>query len=210
MIKSIANYPKQQFYKKNATSFNGNVPQNTKFIDSILQKKFSKGLFRLAGLNPVLFNVSVLTLVGLVLRPATIMVVPGSNKEDRSYAAGKSIISTSIYTATKLAIFYPFGKYMEYLGTRAKENPVKYKFPHIGTKKFDALNYLINNGLSALITIMTASLMVTLVSKIMNKVVPAKKSPKTNLYMQNNVPDSFRKVISSEKNKIQEGKANEN
>lgn len=173
-------------------SFKGATPKSS-ILDKILKNKLVKSLFELADKNPFAFNIVALATACMALRPATIMVVPGSNDKDKKYAAGKSIIASVVATASRLMFILPLGIAIKKLGDDAKKNP-KIKFPKEGTTEFKAFNFALNNGAGALIAIPTAALVVFLVAKIMDKLTHGPK-----------------KVDSSDKVKIpQEGKSHEN
>lgn len=117
---------------KQSLNFNGKALTNdTIFIDKILKNKYSQKLFNLASMNPHTFNLTVMALMGITLRPATIMVIPGAEKEDKQYAAGKSIISAIITTTTQAALCIPLAKTIEKYAIEAHKNPAISNFPRV-------------------------------------------------------------------------------
>lgn len=176
MINKISNTGNINSFKYPKTiAFKGNTTQGGKILDSFLTSKPVKKAFEWASLYPTAFMVGVLATVGLILRPATIMVIPGSNKEDKSYASIKSMVSTTINTTAKLALFIPFGMYMKHLGKKATETPLKGKFPELGSNEFKSFNYLLSGVLGLTANICSAALLAELVAKVMNKVMPPKQ-----------------------------------
>lgn len=186
-------------------SFNAALPKSSSITEKILKNKLVKGLFGLADKNPFAFNIVALAVSCMAFRPATIMIVPGSNDKDKKYAAGKSIIASSVATVSRLLFILPLGIAIKKLGENAKKDP-KINFPHGGTAKFNTFNFAVNNATGALIAIPTAALVVYLVAKIMDKIVPKDKKG-------NNSPDVINKQILPASEKIensQEGKAHGN
>lgn len=157
-------------------NFRGNISATDKVIDKFLTSKGGKKILGFASINPTFFSLALMTMLATTLRPATIMVVPGAKKEDKEYAAAKSIISSTITLITQGLIFYPFGKMMERIGEKAKNAPKSTKFPYpIKTPKFEAFNYFVNNGLAFFIMFGASLVMVKVVAKVMNKIMPSHK-----------------------------------
>lgn len=165
--------------KKNAQNigFEGNlVVSETPRIDKMLKSPFVQKLFKIAQQNPHAFNLINLAVLGIVLRPATVMAVPGAEKEDKQYVAAKSVIGTALIVASQLLISIPIGKGIEKLGKAAEKNP-KIPFFKFGSKKFDAYNFLISNAVGLVVTLASSSfLTVKLTTKIMNKFIAQKNS----------------------------------
>lgn len=166
---------------KNSTPVNFGMAANKadRFIDKFLKSKTGLKILKMADINPTLFALGIGTAVSVTLRPATLLVVPGAKKEDKKYAAIKSIISAFITLATQGLIFYPLGLAMKNLGEKAKEAPQTTKFPYkIKTPKFEACNFFLNNGLGFFVTIAATLVMVKVVGAIMNKIMPPKNESK--------------------------------
>lgn len=140
-------------------------------IDKILNNKLAKSLFKIANKNPFVFTTVSLLVACALMRPATIMLTPGSNQKDKKYAAGKSIIASIIASAGRLLFIIPLGFYIHKLGKKAINNP-NFKFPKLDTEDFDALKYLITNAAGFVLSVGMAALMVKAVAKIMKKLVP--------------------------------------
>lgn len=182
------------------TNFKGNLSKPSPITDKILKNKVVKSLFELADKNPFAFNTLALASTCMVMRPATIMVVPGSNDKDKKYAAAKSFTASFISTASRLIFILPLGIAIKKLGERAKTNP-EIDFPQRGTPKFNAFNFAVNNTTGALLAIPIAALVVYLVAKIMDKI----------MHNSNNKSDKKDNIQNiSELNNVQEGKPHEN
>ena len=164
-------------------NFAGNLPiEKTPFIDRLIKTKFSQKVFNLASLNPHTFCLAVMAVIGIAMRPATILVTPGAKKEDKQYAAAKSIIGTTIVTATHLALFIPLGNIIKKHAIEAMDKKNNSGFPKINTPKFEAYNYLVNNGVAVILSVALAMATVKTITKIMNIILPDKKNklPKNN------------------------------
>lgn len=157
-------------------NFTGATNAVDKNIDKFLMSKGGQKILKLASNNPTFFSLALMTALATTLRPATIMVVPGAKKEDKKYAAMKSIISSLITLTTQGLIFYPLGKAMVKEGEKAKNAPKTTKFPYeIKTPKFEAYNYFVNNGLAFFVMFAASLVMVKVVAKVMNKIMPSHK-----------------------------------
>lgn len=156
-------------------NFKGTLPSTkSPFIDWLMTRKATKGLFKLASLNPFAFNVAAMAITCILMRPPTIMVVPGSNKEDKSYAAAKSIIGSIIANGSRLIFILPLGILMKKLGQKAlKDNHLQ--FPKIETKEYEAYNYLISNGAGFLLSLGLSAPIIYTLTKVMNKIMPPKE-----------------------------------
>lgn len=153
----------------------------SKAINSILNNKSAQWVFKFAKKNPFGFNILALALSCIILRPATIMVLPGQKKDDKQYLAGKSIIASVIIDIARLAFCLPLAKALDYMGEKAKELP-KLKFPKAGTKEFDMFNFGVNNALSVVLQVGTAALMTLAIPKVMSKILtPPEQKPKAEI-----------------------------
>lgn len=167
-------------------SFAANLPvKKTPFTDKLLKNKFMQKLFNLASLNPHAFNLTIMAVMAIMLRPATILIVPGAKKEDKQYAAGKSVVSSVISTTAQLALCIPLAKTIEKLAREAEVKPHLSNFPKIKTPRFEAFNYLVNNGFAIILTVASSMVMAKAVAKIMNKILPTKE---TNTKLENTTP----------------------
>lgn len=160
--------------KASKQEFEGNfaVKKETA-IDNILKAKFAQKLFKIANDNPHVFNLITIGTLGMTLRPATLLVVPGAEKEDKQYVAAKSIVGTALLIASELLVCIPLGKTIDKLGKAAETNP-KLSIPKFGTKQFKAYSFLVNNAVGLALTLALSSfLTVKLTAKIMNKLFPS-------------------------------------
>lgn len=179
-------------------SFEGRLPASkSPFIDSILGSKLAQKTFKLASLNPHTFNLTIMAAMGIFIRPVSIMLVPGAKKEDKQYAAGKSVVSSTITTVTHMALCIPLAKSIEKLAIKAEKHPNMIKFPTINSPKFEAFNYLVNNGFAVILTLASSALMAEAVTKIMHKLVPEEdESPQHegihSMQTRLPLPDSFK------------------
>lgn len=165
----VKNEKNNNKYTADDLNFRGKLPESKDFLDKVLEK--GKGLFKLADINPFAFNVACLLTTCVVMRPLTILALPGTNKEDKQYAAGKSVISATLANTSRLIFILPLGIMMKNLGKNAKEDP-SFRFPKIKTRRFNAFNYLVNNASAFLLSIPMSAVMVVAVAKIMNKIMP--------------------------------------
>lgn len=147
----------------------------TKVIDKVLNNKAVKWLFKIANKNPFAFTIAALLATCVVMRPATIMITPGSDIEDKKYAAGKSIIASIIANASRLVFILPLGIVIHKLGQKALDNP-EFKFPKLKTKEFDSFKYLVTNAAGLALSLALSALIVKFVAVIMKELVPEKKT----------------------------------
>lgn len=160
--------------------FEGNpVASETPRIDRILQKPFVQDIFKKASNNSHLIQVLSIGVLGLALRPATLLVIPGAEKKDKQYVATKSIIGTALLVATQLLITIPLGKSLDKLAEIAKKNP-KSAFNSYTPKQLKAYNFLISSVVGLVLTFATSSyLTVKLTTQIMTKLFPQKEESNT-------------------------------
>lgn len=157
--------------------FEGNLPvKKSSSLDKIINNSFAQELFKLAQKNPHVFNLINLSIFGMALRPATVLAVPGAEKEDKQYVAAKSLIGTALIVVSELIVCIPLGKSIEKLGKAAETNP-KILFPKINSPKYDAYNFFISHAVGLVLTLALSSfLTVRLTTKIMNKLFQQKNS----------------------------------
>lgn len=175
------NTPKN-IINRQTTAFVGNiVASKTPFIDKVLNNKLAQKSFKLADFSPHIFNLSIMGLIGVILRPASIFVVPGAKKEDKQYAMAKSIVGSVVVIASHLALCIPLAKAIKKLGVEAEAKPHLSNFPKINSPRFEAFNYFVNNGFAMFLTVALSMLTVKAITTIMNKILPTKnKKPKGN------------------------------
>lgn len=173
-ITSFGNYSGDSHENKmnpSSVSFAADLPsEKTPIIDRILKNKLSQKLFNLASKNPHAFNLAAIGLMGIILRPVGILVIPGAKKEDKEYAAAKSGIGTVIMIAAQLAFCIPLAMAIEKLAKEALKNPNISNFPKIKTPKFEAFNYFVNNGFSMILAIFISMIVAKTLTIVMKKV----------------------------------------
>jgi len=168
---------------KNAPSmgFEGNLAAKKEpVIDRILKKEFAQKLFDMADRNPHLLQVISIGVLGMTIRPATLLAIPGAEKEDKQYIAAKSIIGTAMFVASQLLVSVPLDKSLKKIGEIAQKNP-KSRFYKYSPKQLKAYSFLISNAIGLTLTLATSSfLTVKLTTKIMNKLFAKKDSNANN------------------------------
>lgn len=186
-MKIQAKYPEYQLNSskmpiKNAKSigFEGNLAVKNETADKILNSNLAKSIFNMAGRNPHLLQVLTTGVLGLSLRPLTLLAVPGAEKEDKQYVAVKSVIGTALLLASQLLITIPLDKSLKTVIEFAKQNPTS-KFNQYSPKQLKAYSFLVSNAVGLALTLATSSyLTVKLTTKIMNKIFPRKSSKETS------------------------------
>ncbi len=182
------NYPEYQINSlkmptknKQGTNFEGNLAVKNETADKILNNKFCQSVFNMAGRNPYLVQLLTTGVLGLSLRPLTLLAVPGAEKEDKQYVAVKSVIGTALLLATQLLITIPFDKTLKLLIDKTKENPTGV-FKNYTPKQLKAYSFLVSNAVGLALTLATSSyLTVKLTAKIMNKLFSKKNTDAQNL-----------------------------
>lgn len=149
-------------------------------VDWVLKNKYAQKLFGIADKNPHVLNVICIGVLGTTLRPATLLAVPGAEKEDKQYVAAKSIIGTILFVASQLLISLPLGKGLKELGKTAVKNPQS-KFYKYSPKKMEAYSFLISNAVGLVLSLFSSSfLTVKLTTKIMNKLFSQRHAKQSN------------------------------
>lgn len=174
------NMPAKSVKSPKNIGFEGNLAVKNETADRILNNKFVQNIFETAGRNPHLVQVATTGVLGLTLRPATLLAVPGAEKEDKQYVAAKSIIGTAIFVVTQLLITLPLDKSLKKLTDVAKQNPQSV-FKNYSPKQLKAYSFFVSNAVGLALTLATSSfLTVKLTTKIMNKLFPHKASKEVN------------------------------
>ena len=121
-------------------SFNGMEKfYNSKGLEKFLKSDGFGKLLDLSEKNPVVLTSVYSLFLCTLLRPATIMALPGKNVEDKKYASAHSIASGVVGLAVTAAILTPVGQRVG----RVFKNPQKYlsaksvkrMFPNVATKQ---------------------------------------------------------------------------
>lgn len=110
------NYSAQNIEPQKSASFCANPEKVASGIDKILKSKVAQGIFNFASMNPFGFNILALATTCIILRPPTVMVIPGSNKEDKQYVAAKSIIGSVVANTGRILLCLPLAKAIEKIG----------------------------------------------------------------------------------------------
>lgn len=167
---------------KNKLSNNQQISQSVAFgagvtkapiIDKILKNKAAQWAFKFASNNPFGFDILTLAATCIIMRPITIMALPGQKKDDKQYLAAKSIIASVIANSARIMLIMPLSKSLEHTGEQAKKEVNKIKFPIKGSDNFNAFNFAINKGFAFILSIGTAALMTLAIPKVMSKILPS-------------------------------------
>lgn len=175
----------------NEPSFCAKTP--SKFIDRILKNKAAQKVFQFASDSAFGFDILTLATTCILMRPVTILLLPGSDKDDKKYLAAKSVISSVIANAGRIAFCWPLTKSLEKLGDKAEKSPGSIEFPGRSTSEFKSFNFMVNKGFFMLLSIATSALMAMAVAKIMAKILPppTKKNESLNVNKSvENTPES--------------------
>lgn len=180
-------YLKKDVNHDRNTHFTGGLSKtkDSKIIDWILKNKLSQKLFELADKNPFAFTIASLATTCMLMRPPTILIMPGSNDKDKKYAAGKSFIASFVGNSSRILFILPLGFAMKKLGDKAEKNllknnqPIKAlpkKFPPRSTKQFEVFNFAVSQTAGFLLAIPSSALMVYATAKIMDKLMNKTKN----------------------------------
>lgn len=145
---------------------------DSRAINKILQNKSAQWIFKFANKNEFGFNILALAVSCIVLRPATIMALPGQKKDDKQYLASKSIIASIIADVLRFAFCLPLANAIVHLGEKAKKAPEEVKFPQKGTKNYNAFKFGVNNGFSVILQLGIAALMTMAIPRVMERILP--------------------------------------
>ena len=152
-------------------------------IDKIMRNKITHKVFELAENNSLLFRMAYGCVLSVALRPLVIMAIPGAKKDDKKYAAVKSIASGIVSLLMAAVLFIPLEYSIRRLGKSALENvgkpgefPYKY-IPHNPKEcqKYDAFQYVMNMGAGFLVAPLDAYLVFKLVPPVVDKLFPKKQ-----------------------------------
>jgi len=130
---------KSKSYDTDSVSFKGGVKPNTSLFNRFLSSEGFGKLLELAGNNPVVTSSLYALFLCVLLRPATIMALPGKGedaKEDKKYASAHSIASGIVGFVTTLAIMTPIAA----MTGKVFKNPAKYIKPDLIEKVYPHAN----------------------------------------------------------------------
>lgn len=169
------NSPKMPIKNAPNIGFEGNSAMSeTPRIDKILKSPFIQKMFETAGRTPHVVRVGSIGILGLTLRPATLLAVPGAKKEDKQYVAAKSVIGTALFVASQLLITLPLDKSLKSLAQKAKKTPTSI-FNKYSPKQLSVYSFIVSEAVALAFTFATSSyLTVKLTTKMMTKLFPAK------------------------------------
>jgi len=140
---------------------------------------FSKKIIGMASSNPALVEAAFVLGLSTTLRPASIMVVPGPPKDDRKYAAAKSIATGIVGFAFTAAVFIPIAAATKNLGKLAKDNLlIKTGFPEAGSARYKVIEYLTTYASKFIVAPLEAMALFAMVPPIVHKFLD-KKDKKT-------------------------------
>lgn len=147
----------------------------SKAINWILKKGMTQSLIKFASDNAFGFKVLALAVACIIMRPITVMLMPGQKKEDKQYLAAKSLIAATIADVARLTFILPLGMSLKWMGNKAKAAPGKIKFPASETNEFHAFNFAVSEGFGFLLQIGTATLLAMTLPKVMSKILSSNK-----------------------------------
>lgn len=150
-------------------SFTANSPAKTNLIDKVLKNKIFKSMCKFAGKNPHAFNLLSLAFVGILLRPPSIMAVPGAKKEDKEYAATKSVVGSSTVAISQLLFIIPLASVLDNIRKEITKNNHGLNNPKM--RRFEAFNYLVNNGVGLILTLLFMPFVVKSTNSIATKML---------------------------------------
>ena len=110
-----------KFAQTREVSFTG-IPEKLaqKVPESLLKNSFFHKALRMVENNTSLFIASFVLVLLTTLRPLATLAVPGAKKEDKQYAAAKSITSGIINFAMSALVYIPLAMLISRLGNSAK------------------------------------------------------------------------------------------
>jgi|GEM_PF-3948703 len=185
-----------------------------KVPDSFLKNKGFHNFLKLAEDNATLFEDVVTLILGITLRPASILAIPGAKKEDKNYAAAKSIASVVLGFGMTALVYIPLARHMKKLGNTAVKNASKScSFPYpANSPQFASFNYLINYGSSFIAAPIQTILLFKAIPPIVNKffskssnkidnrqTLPDKLSKESNLLSANYQQELFKDFMKGNK-----------
>ena len=150
-------------------------------IEKIMRSKKTHEIFRLAEENAILFRMAYGCILATTLRPLVIMGVPGAKKDDKKYAAVKSIASGLVSLAMAAVLFIPLEHSIRNLGKLALEKGAKTSgFPYkYLSKEYDSFQYIMNMGAGFLAAPLDSYLVFKLVPPVIKKLFPKKEEKKS-------------------------------
>jgi len=181
-------------------NFKGNffkVSEKTKkaFYTSKSFKQFAK-----MSSNPVLLDATIVLGLTCLLRPLTIVSMPGAEKRDKQYAAAHSIASGLWGFSTALVVFSPINNAVKNVLKKVNEKPeyLKNSFLKHNQKNKDSFNFVASYGpklfLQPLVAAGTIAFIPLLMGLFFNnhkKINDKNKTQKIKNLEQQNPPKQF-------------------
>lgn len=153
----------------------------------IFTKKYLKKALLFAEENPVVYDAIFALGLVCVLRPATIMALPGDkkNKDDKKYAAAHSIASGVIAYLMSLVLFSPIAKAMEKVKNSIKTkkfitNTKNYLREEGSEKALNAASVIVKKIPEAILAPFRAMVTIALIPIILKNVFGLEKGKKTD------------------------------
>ena len=180
---SIKNLPQLTDQSRGVLPNNNFNPTFGKYSDltsNLLCNKMIQKFLKLAEENFTLFEVGVGCIIALTLRPLAIMAVPGTKKEDKKYAAVKSMASGIASIILASVLFIPLALSIKKLGKEALKNAARNnKFPYrYNSEEYRAFQYIMNTGASLLAAPLDTFLVVKFIPPLVDKIFPEKQCKK--------------------------------
>jgi len=134
----------------------------------------SNMLFEKAEASSVICNALLVFFLTTTVRPAAILAMPGSKKEDREYAAAKSIATGFAALLTALVLFRPIDNAFKNIAKRVDFGTLK-DFPFKNEAK-TAYKYIIDQGSFFVVAPIQAMVLINTIPPIMNRFFPKRKT----------------------------------
>jgi hypothetical protein len=154
-----------------SVSFQGVEQLAKKVPDAFHKSGVLHKILELAGSNPTFFEVAFATTLMTTIRPLTVLAVPGAKKEDKQYAAVKSICSAVSSFALTALLYIPLAAVMKNLGNGKLPG---FPFPK-DSNQFKAFNHYFNYGSRFILAPLEAMILFKMIPPIMNKLFPNRK-----------------------------------
>ena len=169
--------------KKNYStpSFKGGVVPGKAFLTSLI--KFCEKTDH----NPALAQAVIGTIFASILRPVTILSIPGAKKEDKQYAAGKALISGVLGLVFSAIFYLPLSMIVNKALKGGINKTIKLLNGNKETKKLifpfsqksleaDAFKFLIKYGSSFVVGAIDAFVLFKLLHPVVHKIFGNKKA----------------------------------
>ncbi len=168
----------------------------------IFTNKYIKKFLNMATDNPAVFDALFALGLTCILRPVSIMTLPGSknNKEDKKYAAAHSIASGVIAYLMSLVLFYPIAEAMKKIMAKPEHFNLKYLLKD--KKALDAAGSYMKKLPEAALAPFRAIVTIALIPVILENVFGWKKK---NVKNKNIKPDNQNQPLTMSNMQIKGG-----